>query len=168
MKKIMIALTLILASALGWAQSSSGSRPASAKAEQNIAKEVRHEILMLPYYGVFDSIGYSVNGYDVTLTPRSGDFGRDVIAVKKGRLCVRILDQVKAYRHGRLVSANDIRALIGVLASDLNASKGVVTTTSDFAPRVAEDLFIKPHIPYRLELVNGGELVKRLTDVSQK
>ena len=68
MKRILVSLTIVLASALGWAQATSqGSRPASPKAEQNIAKEVRHEILMLPYYGVFDSIGYSVNGYDVTL-----------------------------------------------------------------------------------------------------
>lgn len=68
MKKILIMLTIILASALGWAQNSSqGSQAVSPKAEQNIAKEVRHEILMLPYYGVFDSIGYSVKGYDVTL-----------------------------------------------------------------------------------------------------
>jgi hyperosmotically inducible protein len=37
------------------------------QAVERIAKEVRHEILMLPYYGVFDDIKYSVNGYDVTL-----------------------------------------------------------------------------------------------------
>ena len=30
-------------------------------------KEVRHEILTLPYYGVFDKITYSVSGYQVTL-----------------------------------------------------------------------------------------------------
>ena len=77
MKKTLIGLTVALASALGWAQNSSQtSRPASPKAEQNIAKEVRHEILMLPYYGVFDSIGYSVKGYDVTLT---GQVTRDTL-----------------------------------------------------------------------------------------
>lgn len=38
------------------------------QAVERIAKEVRHELLMLPYYGVFDNIKYSVNGYDVTLT----------------------------------------------------------------------------------------------------
>jgi hyperosmotically inducible protein len=39
----------------------------SAKAQQRIAREVRHELLMLPYYGVFDSIGFKVNGYNVTV-----------------------------------------------------------------------------------------------------
>lgn len=33
-----------------------------------IERKVRHEILMLPYYGVFDAIGYRVNGSTVTLT----------------------------------------------------------------------------------------------------
>ena len=38
------------------------------QAVERIVKEVRHEILMLPYYGVFDDIKYSVSGYNVTLT----------------------------------------------------------------------------------------------------
>jgi len=42
-------------------------RPIPAQGVERIAKEVRHEILMLPYYGVFDDIKFSVNGYNVTL-----------------------------------------------------------------------------------------------------
>lgn len=37
-------------------------------AEQRIAKEVRHELLMLPYYSLFDNLGYTVQGHTVTLT----------------------------------------------------------------------------------------------------
>ena len=40
---------------------------ASPKAEDRITREVRHELLMLPYFGVFDYIAYKVNGYTVTL-----------------------------------------------------------------------------------------------------
>ena len=32
-----------------------------------ITREVRHELVMLPYYGVFDNLAYSVNGGIVTL-----------------------------------------------------------------------------------------------------
>ena len=39
----------------------------SAKAQERITKEVRHELLMLPYFGVFDNIAYKVDGYTVTL-----------------------------------------------------------------------------------------------------
>ncbi|MEO8650553.1 MAG: BON domain-containing protein, partial [Acidobacteriota bacterium] len=31
-------------------------------------RQVRHEILTLPYYGVFDAIGYELNGSTVTLS----------------------------------------------------------------------------------------------------
>jgi restriction system protein len=81
---------------------------------------------------------------------------------------VRIIDQVKAYAPGHRVPANDVRALLGVLQADQAASKGLVTTTSDFAPGVHTDPFIAPFIPTRLELVNGPELVKRLADLAGK
>jgi hyperosmotically inducible protein len=40
---------------------------APARSTERIAKEVRHELLMLPYLGVFDNLGYKVDGYNVTL-----------------------------------------------------------------------------------------------------
>ena len=40
---------------------------ASPKSQDRIAREVRHELLMLPYFGVFDNIAYKVNGDTVTL-----------------------------------------------------------------------------------------------------
>jgi hyperosmotically inducible periplasmic protein len=40
--------------------------PASP-AEARIQKEVRHELLMLPWFGVFDNIAFQVNGNTVTL-----------------------------------------------------------------------------------------------------
>ncbi len=36
--------------------------------QNRLAKEVRHELVMLPLYGVFDNLAYSVNGSTVTLT----------------------------------------------------------------------------------------------------
>lgn len=35
--------------------------------EARLVKEVRHELVMLPYYGVFDDLSYQVNGGTVTL-----------------------------------------------------------------------------------------------------
>jgi hyperosmotically inducible protein len=35
--------------------------------QDRIARETRHELVMLPYYGVFDNLAYSVNGSTVTL-----------------------------------------------------------------------------------------------------
>ena len=33
-----------------------GAQPVSTKAEERISREVRHELVMLPYYGVFDNL----------------------------------------------------------------------------------------------------------------
>ena len=111
---------------------------------------------------------YERAGFDeVILTPRSGDLGRDVIASRKDWGRVRFIDQVKAYKPGHLVTAEEVRALGFVLLSDQNATKGIVTTTSDFAPKIVEDPLIKPHMPNRIELVNGTELVKRLIELAK-
>jgi restriction system protein len=110
---------------------------------------------------------YKQSGFDeVVLTPRSGDRGRDVIAIKKGLGSVRIIDQVKAYKPGHLVTANDVRALMGVLQGD-GASKGFLTTTSDFAPMIRSDPLITPFMPSRLELVDGKLLMARLDELAK-
>ncbi|HSE21331.1 MAG TPA: BON domain-containing protein [Pyrinomonadaceae bacterium] len=46
--------------------------PASVLADPStpnpqLAQQVRHELVMLPYYGVFDNLAYSINGGTVTL-----------------------------------------------------------------------------------------------------
>jgi hypothetical protein len=80
--------------------------------------------------GAFKEAGFE----EVILTPRSGDHGRDVIAVRKGIGSVRILGSVKAYKPGHLITKEEVHALMGVVAIDPNASKGMFATTSDFAP----------------------------------
>ena len=65
--RLMILLSLLLAMAtLGTAQNASRDQP-SAKSQERVVKEVRHELLMLPYFGVFDYIAFKVDGYNVTL-----------------------------------------------------------------------------------------------------
>lgn len=109
---------------------------------------------------------YHRAGFDeVILTPRSGDFGRDVIATKRGLGSVRVIDQVKAYGPSHLVTADDVRALLGVLQAD-GASKGFLTTTSEFAPRLSNDILLAPWIGPRLELINGKQLVTRLSELA--
>jgi restriction system protein len=102
--------------------------------------------------GAYDEAGCE----HVVLTPRSGDRGRDVIATSKAFGTIRIVDQVKLYAPNRVVDADDVRALYGVLSLDHNASKGIVTTTSTFAPGVYSE-FARA-IPARLSLRNGTEL----------
>jgi hyperosmotically inducible protein len=39
----------------------------SDKVRNNLIREVRHELVMLPYYGVFDNLSFKVDGYNVSL-----------------------------------------------------------------------------------------------------
>ena len=110
--------------------------------------------------GAYERAGYS----KVELTPPSGDRGRDVIATMSGIVTVRVLDQVKAYSPGHKVDAEAVRAMAGVLNSDKRASKGVVTTTSEFAPGVSDEF--KDYIPERLELRDGPALREWLRQIT--
>lgn len=42
-------------------------KPSEPKTEEAISREVRHQLVMLPYYSVFDNLAYSVSGSTVTL-----------------------------------------------------------------------------------------------------
>jgi len=110
---------------------------------------------------------YERAGYEVVLTPRSADRGRDVIASKRGIGSIRILDQAKAYKSGHRVTHHDVRAMLGVLTTDRNASKGVITTTSTFQTRIAESPEFKPFMPFRLQLVDGSALRDWIRDLSR-
>jgi len=39
----------------------------TASTQERLQREVRHELVMLPYYGVFDNLAFKVDGYKVTL-----------------------------------------------------------------------------------------------------
>jgi hyperosmotically inducible protein len=60
---LVLCVLLVLAS-VAFAQQAADT---SGRATERITKEVRHELLMLPYLGVFDSLAYKVEGYNVTL-----------------------------------------------------------------------------------------------------
>ena len=64
--RLMLFVTLFALVTLGMAQDTQRDQP-SAKSQERIVKEVRHELLMLPYFGVFDYIAFKVDGYTVTL-----------------------------------------------------------------------------------------------------
>jgi hyperosmotically inducible protein len=58
-----------------------------ARSEDRIAREVRHELVMLPYYGVFDNLAYRVDGGAVTLI---GQVTRPTLKSDAGNVVKRI------------------------------------------------------------------------------
>ena len=63
-KLLVFPAVLLLASA-AWGQGS--QTPVPPQAEERIQREVRHQLLLLPYLTVFDNLAYRVQGYNVIL-----------------------------------------------------------------------------------------------------
>ncbi|MGA9042164.1 MAG: BON domain-containing protein [Terriglobales bacterium] len=64
MKRVLIStliLALLSSSLLAFAQDDAQTRDLGSKGVQRIIKEVHHELVLLPYYGVFDNLAYKVD-----------------------------------------------------------------------------------------------------------
>lgn len=63
-----LALAMLLATPLvALSAPSSMTQKNEPKSQKEVVKEVRHQLVMLPYYSVFDSLSYKVEGGTVTL-----------------------------------------------------------------------------------------------------
>jgi hyperosmotically inducible periplasmic protein len=63
MKKALLAFALLALTVPAWAE----KHDKNSGSPDRITKEVRHELVMLPYYTVFDDLAYKVDGGTVTL-----------------------------------------------------------------------------------------------------
>jgi hyperosmotically inducible protein len=57
------------------------------KSESHIAQEVRHQLVMLPYYGIFDDLAFRVEGSKVTLM---GQVTRPTLKSDAGNVVKRV------------------------------------------------------------------------------
>jgi hyperosmotically inducible protein len=67
MKAFAIALCAFAMVAGAQDRTSANRTMPGSRAADRISREVRHELVMLPYYGVFDNLAYRVDGSTVTL-----------------------------------------------------------------------------------------------------
>src|SRR4051794_10490588 len=71
MQRLGVSMLLIgaVCTALGWQQAADRAaiKAPGGRGTDRIAREVRHELVMLPYYGVFDNLAFRVDGSTVTL-----------------------------------------------------------------------------------------------------
>ena len=61
-------LTMAAPNGLAVSRATSPQRDSGAKYSGYLNKEVHHRLAMLPWYGVFDNLTYSINGTEVTLS----------------------------------------------------------------------------------------------------
>lgn len=110
--------------------------------EEIVAGAIRQE-------GLFD---------DVVLTPRSGDFGRDVIATKRGRYPMTLIAEVKRYGPEEVVTAEQVSAFVNHRAVNLRLTNALYTTTCMFAPKLREDPRIAPYLASKERGRDAGSL----------
>jgi len=61
---LLVAIAAVALSGVGYA---ADRQNPSNKGLSSIEREVRHELVMLPYYGIFDNLSFRVDGGNVTL-----------------------------------------------------------------------------------------------------
>ncbi len=66
-RSCLLLLAVVILCFPACAQNSAKERGPSRKATERIEKQVRHNLLMLPWIDVFDNLAFKVDGYDVTL-----------------------------------------------------------------------------------------------------
>src|SRR6478752_9372500 len=67
MRRAIYAITVMVCTACFLHVAAQGDKKISAKAQERITKEIRHQILLLPDFDTFDNIAFKLNGYDVVL-----------------------------------------------------------------------------------------------------
>jgi hypothetical protein len=88
---------------------------------------------------------------DVTLTPSSGDEGRDVLATQRIHgLTILFAFECKRYAPDRPVGPQFARALLGTISHGATrANKGVLVTTSRFTPAARSFILTEPSLEGR-------------------
>jgi hyperosmotically inducible periplasmic protein len=60
--------SLVIRPGAGQTVPANSPRPATDNAATSLSREIHHQILVLPFYSVFDSIDFTLEGHKVTLT----------------------------------------------------------------------------------------------------
>lgn len=90
-------------------------------------------------------------GYDVTLTQRSKDGGRDILAIRRDDIGEALtLVECKRYAEHNRVGVEIVRGLYGVVSAE-TATQGLVATTSFFTSGAKA---FRDKVPFRLNLAD--------------
>ncbi|MGI8782907.1 MAG: BON domain-containing protein [Acidobacteriota bacterium] len=114
MKRITRVLTMLLAlSLLGTAALVAGDKKQMLSPQERLHQEVFHQLVTLPYYGVFDDLSYSVEGDTVTLM---GQVTRPTLKTDAERRVMKIegVDKVVNQIEVLPLSPNDDRIRLAV------------------------------------------------------
>ena len=115
-KKCSKATLLLVAILTVLVAAPAGARNVSPQGRGRLEREVRHQLVMLPYYGVFDNLAFRVDGYNVTLF---GQASRPTLRTDAERVVRRIegVERVTNNIEVLPLSPNDDRLRVGLYRS---------------------------------------------------
>ena len=122
MKTLMnrvLALVAVLLVAVSVATAAPADRTGEPTADEQLAKQVRKELVTLPWYGVFDNLAYEIDGSTVTLTGQvvqpstRKDAERRVRRLKGVERVVNNIEVLPLSGFDDSIRANTYRALFG-------------------------------------------------------
>src|SRR2546430_1617123 len=103
--------------------------------------------------------------YEIKMTKRTNDGGRDVIALtRRDCLSLKLLIECKRYARYRKVNVTQVRALFGVM-QDEKVTKALLATTSGFTKKARE--FAERNI-WKLDLVDYDDLLRLIRKYATK
>lgn len=95
---------------------------------------------------------YKKLGYSTYVTKATGDGGVDIVLKKDGKVIA-----VQCKHHSSKVGPNDVRALIGVIASSDKYDSGIFVSLNGFTPTVPAEL---QNSRIKIELVSLSDLLE--------
>ena len=142
---VLFAMTLLVAG-IAPAQKTAPKTAEPAKGADRIVREVRHELVMLPYYGVFDDLEYKVEGNTVTLMGEVRSLGlknaaekavKDIEGVERVENKIEMLppntadDQIRLVLYNKIYGQPSLQryALQAVPSIHIIVRNGAVTLT---------------------------------------
>ena len=126
MKKVIRNLTLTLAGALLFVPFAQGPVSTAQKKDgpSGLEDQVRHELVMLPWFGVFDNLEFKVNGDEVVL---SGHVTRTTLKTDARRVVTGVEGVTKVVNNIEVLPLSSFDDQIGLATFDLIYSFGALS-----------------------------------------
>jgi hyperosmotically inducible protein len=132
--------------------------------ESELIQKVRHNLLMLPYYGVFDDLGFSVNGGTVVL---SGEVTRPTLKDDAGSTVKKIAGVTEVVNNIEVLPLSPEDDRIRMAA--YRAIYGDPTLSTKYGYRAAPSIhIIVKNGNIRLEGVVASEMDKNIAGIRAK
>ncbi len=111
--RTVFARSVLVMTALPVLAATASARYITPKAQTRMQRDIRHELIMLPYYGVFDHLAFRLDGYNVTLL---GQVSRPTLKSDAERVVKRVegVEQVRNQVEVLPLSPHDDRLRLAV------------------------------------------------------